>query len=72
MAHTMIDDDGIHEICVLAVHQSSVCIAKITITPETVTIYDARGKELTKIKRSDLSEMSISDLASRLRSSQEG
>ena len=68
----MIDDDGIHEICVLAVHQSSVCIAKITITPETVTIYDARGKELTKIKRSDLSEMSISDLASRLRSSQEG
>lgn len=67
-----IDDDGIHEIFILAIHHSSVCVAKITITPETVKIYNDAGRELMQIKRSDLAEMSISDLASRLKSSQEG
>lgn len=66
MASNGIDDDGIHEIFLLAAYNAGYSLSKIRISPNTITVFDANNTEILKIDRKDLSEMTITDLGKKL------
>lgn len=66
MASSGIDDDGIHEIFLLASHNASYSLSRIKIDPDTITVFNAADTEILKIDRKDLSKMTVVDLGKKL------
>jgi hypothetical protein len=66
VAQSGIDDDGIHEIFLLASFGVGYTLSRIKIDPENIVVFNANDKPILEIKREDLSEMTVSELGRRL------
>ena len=66
MASDRIDDDGIHEMFLLASYNAGYNLNRIRIDPDTVIVSEADDTEILKIDRESLSKMTIADLGKKL------
>jgi hypothetical protein len=60
-----IDDDGIHEITLLAAFKQGFTVSRIRIDEDSVTVFSADRKILT-ISKKDLSKLTITELGEKL------